>query len=145
LATAVERERRLTVDPNPYAVPSVAECQDTVTFADDLTEAGARQAKAVVSDANLVPVIIIVSIFFGLLGLVLLPWYAYRIRTWKRLNAEFSELRVPNGLSVHGELAESFQECIPKLWIGLIAGAAFWIFAVAGISYLVIVNKLRST
>src|SRR5262245_25411588 len=57
LATAIEKEARPPVDPNPYApstsiTPQGEPSRSREPHVADLTEAGARKAKAIVDDAD---------------------------------------------------------------------------------------------
>ncbi len=131
LATVVERQQRSKPDENPYASPAAVESsrpplpRERPVF--DLTEAGVRRASAVVSDARSVFLVIVLAwCVCAPAWLVMLPWYAYRLYCWHRLNAQFAELRSPNAFSPHGELATKFKDARTRLWIGVIAGLAFW-------------------
>lgn len=131
LATVVERQQRSKPDKNPYASPAAVESSEPTLSREppafDLTEAGARRATAVVSDARSVFLVILLAwCVCGPAWLVMVPWYAYRLYCWHRLNAQFAELRSPNAFSPHGELAAKFKDARARLWIGVIAGAVFW-------------------
>ena len=136
LATAVERESRRPTDPNPYAPSASVDPQSSLPRARephiaDLTDAGAKRAKAIVAEAD--------SVYWAILlawcccqpaWLLMLPWYSWRLWSWYQLNAQFNELRHPYGFSPHGELAASFQDSRLKLWIGVVAGSIFWSLAI---------------
>jgi hypothetical protein len=144
LSTAVESPRHapallipselipneLIPSDNPYAAPISSEGQresgprEHPEF--DLTESGAKWAQGVVSDAKSLVWLIFVSFWCGLLGVLMFPWFAFRIACWHRLNARFSELRNPNAFSTHGVLAADFQEAVPRLWIGAAFGLVYW-------------------
>jgi len=131
LGTVVERQREATPDQNPYASPAVTArsrpplSREPPVF--DLTEAGARQATAVVSDAQSVFLVILLAwCVCAPAWIVMLPWYVYRLYCWHRLNTQFAELRSPNAFSPHGELAATFKDARGRLLIGVVAGAAFW-------------------
>jgi hypothetical protein len=134
LATAVGRETRTTVHSNQQVSP--AEAVD-IDFSEapnkhkavpsDLTVNGVLQAKAMVRDAKLLPYTLLAALGCALIGFLMLPWYAYRLWSWYRLNARFEELRHPNPRSRDGELAASFQDCQLQLWAGMAVGAVLWV------------------
>ena len=135
LATVVDRVPPRPDDSNPFASPAAidgesADAPRGAPYEADLTEAGARRAGAIVSEADMVYWTIgLATICFPICGILwpfLLPWYAWRLWSWRSLNARFNELRNPNGFSPHGQLAGSFQDCLPRLWVGIVAGAIFW-------------------
>jgi hypothetical protein len=129
----VERSSLPPVDPNPFASPAAIGVDDqqqksreTPVF--DLTERGAKQAKAIVDEADMVYWTIVVAICCcSLLWPLLLPWYGYRLWCWHRLNQQFSELCNPNSFSPHGALAGSFQDAWLKLIVGVVVGALMWL------------------
>jgi hypothetical protein len=85
--------------------------------------------KAVVAEAKRVYLAIFLIMCFCSAGwLALLPWYAYRLRCWYQLNAEFAELRNPNSFSEYGQLAADFQEARGRLMIGIAAGLVYAAF-----------------
>jgi hypothetical protein len=92
----------------------------------DLTPQGAREAKAIVSDASSAYLLVVLGLCCWPVWLLLFPWFGYRLWSWYRLNRQFSELRNPYGFSVHGELAASFQDAKFRLWVGFVAGAIYW-------------------
>jgi hypothetical protein len=71
----------------------------------------------------------------------MLPWYAFRLWSWHRLNSRFAELRQPNAFSPHGQLAASFRECKTRLWIGVTLGAILWVFLAIGFAIRVLVER----
>jgi hypothetical protein len=120
------------VDLNPYAPPQtdvpIDHYPEDDQFAADLTVNGERRAKAVVSDAEFVwTIVVFCFLCCWPAWLVELPWYCFRLYCWHRLNREFSELRHPNSLSQHGDLAAKFQEAKPKIWIGIGIGIFGWL------------------
>lgn len=132
LATVVERSSLPSVDPNPYASPAALASDEPSSrprqAPTDLTEHGAKQAKAIVDEADMVYWIIVVAVCCcSLLWPIILPWYGYRLWCWHRLNQRFSELRYPNSLSPHGTLAGAFQDAKLRLIVGVVVGAAMWL------------------
>ncbi len=123
------------MDSNPYAASTSVSAQSDAPrpgepHVADLTEAGARNAKAIVDDADSIYLItLLASCCCAPAWLVMFPWYSWRLWSWYQLNSQFHELRQPYGFSPHGELAVAFQDCRFKLWVGVIAGAIFWILA----------------
>jgi hypothetical protein len=131
LATAVEQELPRPIDPNPFApsadIEPQAESPHVGEHIADLTDVGARKAKAIVEEAdNVYWTIVFAWCCCAPAWLVMLPWYGWRLWSWYQLNTQFHELRHPYGFSPHGELAGAFQDCKIKLWVGVIAGAIFW-------------------
>ena len=124
------RGKQRAIDPNPFASPQEPAAVDPSArrgeHESDLTDWGARRAKAIVDEADMVYPVIIFACCCGPLWLLMLPWYGWRLWLWHQLNEQFSELRHPYGFSPHGELAASFQDSRLKLWIGLAAGAIYW-------------------
>jgi hypothetical protein len=135
LATAVEKVMQRPIDPNPYAPSESTHPQSEPTHPRephlaDLTEAGARKAKAILEEADSVYwTIVFAWCCCAPAWIVMLPWYSWRLWSWYQLNAQFYELRHPYGFSPHGELAGAFQDCRFKLWVGVIAGGIFWALA----------------
>ena len=128
LATIVDGLRDTTSDQNPYASSEIIESdrsREPPVF--DLTDAGARRAKAVVSDAQFVVLtILLASCVCAPAWLVMLPWYSYRLFCWHGLNSQFAELRSPNAFSPHGELAVQFKDAHGRLLIGIFASFVIW-------------------
>lgn len=120
LATAVEKETPRQIDPNPFAPSAVVEPtiepRPREPHIADLTEAGARRAKAIVDEADMVYYTIPFAWCCCQWVLpLMLPWYGWRLWSWHALNTQFYELRHPYGFSPHGELAGAFQDCKIKL------------------------------
>ena len=145
LATVVERgevraQSKIADDRNPYASPSpkalatISDARDPYTT--DLTEAGARRAKAIVRDANMLLWAVLMSLLCPFawfwVWILMFPWYAFRLWQWRQLNAEFSELNQPNSFSPHGDLAGSFQDCQLRLWAGIAIGIVYWAILACG-------------
>ena len=127
LATSVG-EPRPQIDRNPYASPDEIEQRSPPGYVADLTDEGARKAKAIVSDAeNVYAALLFAWCCCGPAWFLLLPWYGWRLYSWYKLNNQFYELRYPNGFSPHGELAGSFQDSKFKLWVGVVAGGIFFV------------------
>jgi len=131
LATNVERSKSTPLDQNPYASPSALDSDvpkklsGTTVF--DLTDAGARQAQAVVSEAQSVFVVVLAGLLCcAPVWMLTFPWYSYRLYCWHSLNARFAELRFPNGFSPHGEVAAKFQESRWRITVGVAVGFVFW-------------------
>ncbi len=130
LATVAEPNPTATTDSNPYASPVVTERSPNEPPVFDLTEAGVRRVKAVVSDAQMVFLVILLAwCLCAPIWLVMLPWYLYRLYCWYALNAQFAELRSPNSFSPHGELAAKFKGSRGRLLVGIVAGLLFWLIA----------------
>ena len=135
LATAVEKSARPAIDPNPFAPPAEPDVpQDAPRIREpyvaDLTPDGARQAKAIVSDASSAYALVVLGLCCWPVWLLLFPWFGYRLWSWYGLNRQYGELRNPNGFSEHGELAVSFQDSKFRLWVGFVAGSIYWGLAV---------------
>lgn len=147
LATVVDRPEPRAVDSNPFASPATIDAEEIPQrgepYLADLTQAAARQAQAIVSEANMVFVTIGLALvcapLCGIMWPFMLPWYAWRLWSWRRLNSRFNELRNPNGFSPHGELAGSFQDCQYKLWVGMTAGGLFWLL----MGYVFLIDIIR--
>lgn len=138
LATVVEHEYDPAPDENPYASPMAANNEPSLPAGErpefDLTERGARRARAIVADANSVLLaIFLISCCCAPGWLIMLPWYAYRFIGWHQLNSQFEELRHPNSFSPNGQLAVGFQDAKLKLLIGVIVGSFFWLIALIGL------------
>jgi hypothetical protein len=99
---------------------------DGPPFVPDLTERGARQAAAIVRDAQVMPRIVILSLICFPVALL----YAVRLIHWYYLNSVYSELRHPNSLSKHRHLAIQFQDAKLPLWIVFVVGTVSWIFCI---------------
>lgn len=132
LATEVEPIAEAHIDSNPYAAPAMAAVPlrnapgQLSEF--DLTESGARQAKAVVDDAGGVYLVILLSFCVcGIAWFVMLPWYAYRLWMWHSLYATFAELRRPSSLSPHAAITTKFPDAKLRLWLGIGFGAVYWV------------------
>jgi hypothetical protein len=136
LETVFERETPRVIT-NPYAAPAIDAQPARVgvgeTSVFDLTESGARQAKAVVDDAGAVHWMILLSACIcGIAWAMMLPWYGYRLYMWHRLREQFAELRQPNAFSTHAEITARFPEARVRLIVGVVFGALFWHFLAAG-------------
>lgn len=129
LATVLDDDGPQPIDPNPYASPE----GPAETYAprgrgpyNDLTPGGARQAEAVVRDAESVGKVLLFTLCCCSIAWPLIfPWYAFRLVSWYSLNAQYNELRFPNSFSNHGALAARFQDAKLRLWIGTIVGVVF--------------------
>jgi uncharacterized Zn finger protein (UPF0148 family) len=137
LATSSEREQRHAPSDNPCAPPASDESdeqpRDRPGLAFDLTEPAARRAEAVASAASSVAIVIaFVLCVCGPAWAFMLPWYGYRLLCWYRLNGEFAELRHPNSLSPHGELAVRFQDAWIRLVCAIAFGSVFWLIVAIG-------------
>ncbi|WP_425614747.1 hypothetical protein NA78x_004622 [Anatilimnocola sp. NA78] len=121
LATSVERAPEPALDKNPYASPAGVEATDDAPRDPqfDLTEAGARQAAAIVAESKSIFYALGAGCCFWPIFLLVIPWYGYRLYCWSQLNSRFAELRYPNGFSSHAELAVSFQKAKRWLYVGL--------------------------
>lgn len=138
LDTVVDSEPALTPkeeplppdDGNPYASPRTGEpaVQEGGVLVQDLTEAGAKRARAVVADSkSVIWVVCLAWCVCAPAWFLMLPWYAYRLYCWYDLNGTFGDLRSPNALSPHGELAMKFQDARSRLLLGVIVGAVLWL------------------
>jgi hypothetical protein len=118
------------IDSNPYAPPQTIDDQHG-RFADGeptlkLNERALRLAERIVSDAETHLPIMVALMCLGPLALVLFPWYGYRLYQWYTLNNTFIELREPNSLSPHVDLALRFQKAPRSLLRATFFGASIW-------------------
>lgn len=123
-------------NPNPYAPPRALQTNDERLNL-QLTEADANWARVIVSDAQYMPWLLLASLCCCSIPLpLMLPYYAYRLANWTKLDAKFSELHSPNSFSPHGQLAAEFQDARFRLILGIVFGAIFYVVAfVAGLIY----------
>lgn len=136
-ATGPEPEQHQAADDNPYASPQGAQNyrprQPNGKAVFDLTEYGAKRAKAIVADADMWLAVWVLSCICGPVWLFLFPWYLYRLYSWYDLHTTFEELRFPNSLSPHGDLAVKFNSAYWRLMTGVVIGAIFWLILALGI------------
>ncbi len=126
--TAPEPEATET-NPNPYAPPRALQTIDERLNL-ELTEADANWARVVVSDAQYMPWLLLASLCCCSIPLpLMLPYYAYRLANWTKLDAKFAELHSPNSFSPHGQLAAEFQDARFRLILGIVFGAIFYVVA----------------
>ncbi len=124
--TAPEPEATET-NPNPYAPPRALQTIDERLNL-ELTEADANWARVVVSDAQYMPWLLLASLCCCSIPLpLMLPYYAYRLANWTKLDARFAELHSPNSFSPHGQLAAEFQDARFRLILGIVFGAIFYV------------------
>lgn len=139
MATVLEEDAPRPIDPNPYASPSIPADASAVQpsgsgLYNDLTERGAKQAAAVVRDAESVGVVLLITLCCcSAVSPLILPWYGYRLHSWYALNSQFNELRFPNSFSNHGALAARFQDAAIRLWCGTVFGAVLFVLLIVSI------------
>jgi hypothetical protein len=116
-------------DPNPYAPPRAMQ-SNSARLCLELTEADADWARVIVSDAEYMPWLLVACLCCCAIPVpFMLPYYAYRLSNWTKLDAKFAELHSPNSFSPHGQLASDFQDARIRLILGVIFGAVYYIVA----------------
>ncbi len=114
---------------NPYAPPLSAQSNDPQRNL-DLNEADANWARVLVSDAELMPWLLVTSLCCCAIPMpFMLPYYAYRLANWTKLDSMFADLHSPNSFSPHGRLATEFQDARIRLILGTGFGAFFYAVA----------------
>ncbi len=128
--TAPESEpAAIELDPNPYAPPRPVPSNATTSQL-ELTESEVNLARIIVSDAEYMPWILIASLCCCAIPMpLMLPYYAYRLANWRKLDAMYPELHSPNSFSPHGLLAAEFQDAKFRLVLGVAFGAFFYVVA----------------
>lgn len=136
--TSVLQPESIQRDANPYSPPLAAASASILPeddhFRADLTTAAADQAKAIVRDAEMFWLVVLVGIFVCQPSfLIMLPWYSVRWWQWNALHRRFAELRHPNSFSAHANLAERFLAAKWKLVLGTQLSAAVWVGGAVGV------------
>ena len=127
--TMVPESEAAELDPNPYAPPRALQTDFERPYL-ELTEADANWVRAIVSDAEYVPWLVVASLCCCALPMpLLLPYYGYRLANWSKLDAKYAELHSPNSFSPHGQLAVEFQDARFLLMYGIVFGAIFYVVA----------------
>ena len=126
LQSPAPEPRAVASDLNPYAPPQSSQTHGAPRNL-ELTEADANWARIIVSDAEYMPWLLVASLCCCTIPMpLMLPYYAYRLANWTKLDSTFSELHSPNSFSPHGQLAAKFQDARLRLILGVAFGAFFY-------------------